>query len=53
MNIKIVLDDKAFMPCKAHSSDGGFDIKTPINVVVKARKQATIRTGVYMAMKND
>lgn len=31
MNIKVVLDDGAYMPEKAHEQDAGFDLRTPID----------------------
>lgn len=48
MKIKIVLDEKAIMPEKAHRLDAGFDLRTPKEITVFARKSAIIDTGVHM-----
>lgn len=48
MNIK--LDNGAYMPTRAHSTDAGLDLRTPIDVVVPARGSATIDTGVHIEL---
>lgn len=48
MKIKIVLDEKAIMPEKAHRLDAGFDLRTPKEITVCARNSAIIDTGVHM-----
>ena len=48
MRIKIVLDAKAYMPTKAHDIDAGFDLYSPIDIVVPGRGSAIIDTGVHM-----
>lgn len=48
MNLKVVLDDGAFMPEKAHNADAGFDIKTPIKVIIPAKSSRIIPTGVHI-----
>lgn len=50
MQIKVVLDDGAFMPIKAHEEDGGFDLLTPIDCKVGYLGSATIDTGVHIAI---
>lgn len=48
MNIKVVLDEKAYMPVKAHSSDAGFDLKSRETVVIPAHGDVKFDTGVHM-----
>lgn len=53
MNIKVVLDEGAYMPEKAHNVDAGFDIRTPIDFVLLSSRgmlenYATIDTGVHI-----
>lgn len=48
MKIKVVIDQYAYMPKKAHDVDAGFDIRTPVGVVVPPRGSATVDTGVHI-----
>lgn len=48
MNIK--LDNGAYMPTRAHETDAGLDLRTPIDVIVPARGSATIDTGVHIEL---
>jgi dUTP pyrophosphatase len=48
--MKIVLDKGAYMPTKAHKDDAGFDLRTPVKVLVPARGSATIDTGVHIQL---
>lgn len=48
MDIKVVLDDGAYMPEKAHNVDAGFDIRTPIDVVVESKWHSFIDTGIHI-----
>ena len=45
MNIK--LDEGAFMPIKAHETDAGYDILTPVDVTLYPKKSYCIKTGVH------
>ena len=49
-HIKIVLDDGAFAPIRAHETDAGLDLRTPINVTVPARESVTVYTGVHIEL---
>lgn len=49
--MKVMLDDGAFMPQRAHSQDAGYDLKTPVCVTVPAHGSAVIDTGVHMLIK--
>ena len=52
MDIKVVLDNGAYMPEKAHNVDAGFDIRTPIDFVLFDKEHdepyAIIDTGVHI-----
>lgn len=48
MNLKVVLDNGAYMPEKAHKADGGFDLKTPNKIVIPAKSSGIIQTGVHI-----
>ena len=48
MNIK--LDKGAFMPTRAHETDAGLDLRTPIDVIVPAMGSVTIDTGVHIEL---
>ena len=48
VKIKVVLDDGAYMPQKAHKEDAGFDLRTPKDVIVFPESSATIDTGVHI-----
>lgn len=48
MEVKVVLDEGAKMPTKAHEEDAGFDLYSPIDVRVGAFGSATIDTGVHI-----
>ena len=50
LTINVVLDDGAYMPTKAHDSDAGWDLRTPVDVVVPGGSSATIDTGVHVAV---
>ena len=46
--MKIMLDDGAFAPVRAHETDAGLDLRTPIEVTVPARGSVVIDTGVHV-----
>lgn len=48
MEIKVKLDEFAFLPTRAHSTDAGWDIKTPVDINIAPRRSITIDTGVHM-----
>jgi dUTP pyrophosphatase len=48
MKIKTYIEIGAYVPQKAHTTDAGFDIRTPEEVVVEPRSSAIIDTGVHM-----
>jgi dUTP pyrophosphatase len=50
MEIKVMLDEGAYMPNKAHDIDAGFDLRTPMSVFVMGRDAVVIDTGVHMAI---
>jgi dUTP pyrophosphatase len=48
LKIKTYIESGAYVPQKAHTTDAGFDIRTPEEVVVEPRSSAIIDTGVHM-----
>lgn len=48
MEIKVKLDEFAFLPTRAHNTDAGWDIKTPVDINIASRRSITIDTGVHM-----
>lgn len=48
LKLKVVLDDGAYMPEKAHESDAGFDLRTPDKVIIPPKSAGIIPTGVHI-----
>ena len=50
MNVymKVVLDEGAFLPERAHPTDAGLDLRSPVNALVRAGGSAVIHTGVHV-----
>ena len=48
--INVKLDEGAYMPERAHDTDAGADIRTPVDVTVPACKWAIVRTGVHVEL---
>lgn len=48
--MKIKLDPMAWIPERAHDTDAGLDLKSPLNITVPARGSATIDTGVHVQL---
>lgn len=46
--MKVVLDDGAYMPERAHEADAGYDLRTPIDFDIYGRMNRTIDTGVHV-----
>ena len=49
MKMKIVLDEGAYMPEKAHRADAGYDLRTPKRVVLRRHESVSIDTGSIVA----
>lgn len=50
MQMKVVLDEGAFMPERAHPTDAGLDIRSPISMIVRAHGSAIIPTGIHVQL---
>ena len=48
--LKIMLDEGAKIPIRAHKDDAGLDLLSPVMTVVKARGSVVIDTGVHVAL---
>ena len=51
--MKIMLDEGAYKPSRAHKTDAGLDLRTPKNVRVPARGSAVIDTGVHIELPKN
>lgn len=48
--MKIVLDEGAFAPQRAHSTDAGLDLLSPVDVTVMPQSNVVIDTGVHVEL---
>ena len=48
--IKIMLDPGAIMPTRAHSTDAGLDLYSPVRRIIRANDWESIETGVHVAI---
>lgn len=48
--MKVVLDEGAFMPSRAHPTDAGIDLKTPIGFCLWGGESIEIDTGVHVKL---
>lgn len=48
--IKVVIDNGAYEPQRAHENDAGFDLRSPIEIRVDAGESVTIDSGVHVAI---
>ena len=46
--MKVMLDEGAFAPERAHGVDAGLDLRSPVDITVPARGSAIIDTGVHV-----
>lgn len=50
LKMKVVLDEGAYMPTRAHEADAGLDIYSREDAVIKPRGSAVFDTGVHIAL---
>ena len=48
--MKIVLDHGAYAPIRAHRTDAGMDLRSPVAIVIPARGSVAINTGVHVEL---
>lgn len=48
--MKVMLDSGAFEPTRAHKTDAGLDLRSPICIEVPAKGSAVIDTGVHVEL---
>ena len=48
--MKVMLDDGAYMPTRAHSMDAGLDLYSPVDVMIIPQANAVIDTGVHVEL---
>ena len=46
----VALEPGAFPPTRAHATDAGLDIKSPVKALVRAHESLVIRTGVHVEL---
>lgn len=51
--MKIVLDEGAFAPQRAHSTDAGLDLLSPVDVTVMPQSNVVIDTGVHVELPHN
>lgn len=51
-NVKIMLEQNAIAPIRAHEQDAGLDLRSPMDFVVPAHGNFTIDSGVHMLIPN-
>ncbi len=51
--MKVVLDAGAYMPTRGHEDDAGLDLKTPVDVSIKAGGSVSIDTGVHIEIPRN
>ena len=50
MKMKVVYDDGAFRLERAHPTDAGLDIRSPISMIVRANGSAVFPTGIHVQL---
>lgn len=48
--MKIAIDEGAFLPVRAHDTDAGLDLRSPVSVTVPAGGSVKIDTGVHIEL---
>lgn len=48
--MKVKLDPNAYMPERAHPTDAGLDIRTPVQFHLRPRESCCINTGVHIQL---
>ena len=48
--MKVKLDEGAYPLQRAHPTDAGLDIRTPVDVLVRPKQSVTIHTGVHVQL---
>lgn len=48
--LRVRLDDGAYLPERAHETDGGLDLRTPVDAYVRAGGSTVIDTGVHIQL---
>ena len=51
--MKIMLDEGAYMPTRAHDADAGLDLYARDGAIVSARESTTFDTGVHIELPPD
>ena len=49
-NVELMIDYGAFVPVRAHDTDAGLDLRSPVKTVIPAHGSVCIDTGIHMAL---
>ena len=50
MKMQVVIEEGAYRPERAHPTDAGLDLRSPIDIMVRAGGSAVIQTGVHVKL---
>lgn len=53
MEMRVKLDEGAFMPTREHATDAGLDIRAVKDGIVRAGQSATFHTGVHIELPSE
>lgn len=53
MKLKVVLDTGAYMPCRAHADDAGYDLFSRENATIFPNSSGVFDTGVHMEIPKN
>ena len=51
--LKVKLDEGAFIPSKAYSTDAGYDLKSPIPISIPPKSSIIINTGIHVQIPHS
>ena len=51
--MRIKLDENAFMPTRAHTTDAGLDLLSPVDAIIPAYDSVCIDTGVHIELPDN
>jgi dUTP pyrophosphatase len=53
LRLKIKLDEGAILPTRAHNTDAGLDLYSPIKFTVRPKSSYTVDTGVHIELPHN
>lgn len=46
--VKVFCEENAFLPARAHATDAGMDLRTPVDTIIAKKSSAIVDTGVHV-----